>query len=214
MRRKVAFLTAVAVMVIILVLFFPQLPLTFHQTDCPRKGYLNLESYLSRLKARGLDCRVIETIEHVEGVPEGCDPSGLARTYLLVCEVAGGTDARTAYGTSGGGVAEFLDEEGETKAIHIPVSEHCHHLVFDEPFWYAEKQEMAGFDCTQLNESETIYDMTLVCKEFMYKEAQRDAGTDLVKTIYFTCVFDDGKTNTFPVYETADGRYVFFGELK
>jgi hypothetical protein len=215
MKKRLAGPAAVLALAVFLsFVLYSNYPAVYDGSGCLRKQYGGMESYLQSLRLKGLECKVIEQMDGAEGIPDGCEASGLTKTFLLACDSSNGTDARTAYETGGGGVAEFVSEEGETKPMHIAVSEHCHHVVFDEPFWYAEKQEMAGFSCEKLNESGTIYDMTLVCKEFMYREAQSDAGMELVKTIYFDCAFGDGKRNTFPVYETAVGRYVFFGELK
>jgi len=188
-------------------------------SGCVRHRYASVDDYMAKMRAQGLECRIVEQSEGAEGVPDGCDANGIERTLLVMCNAAAnGTGAadggRAAYAVGNGNVVEFTAPDGNPGGIHIAVSEHCHYLVFPDPEGYAGRQEKAGFECARVNESADIYGITPVCKEFMSGEAQRDAGLELTRTIYFNCTLPDGKANIFPVYQTANGSYAFFGELK
>ncbi|MFH1294838.1 MAG: hypothetical protein ABIH90_02755 [Candidatus Aenigmatarchaeota archaeon] len=208
----------IAVVIVAAVLLLLLYSGDFLQTGCPRRTYRDPSSYMEWLRSQGFECSVIESTKTIGGVPEGCDDSNVVRTLFISCK-GNVTTYRTAYETEDGGVMEFTQAESAESVNNAnknaaEVSEDCYYLVFDEPFGYADKQEMAGFSCDEVNTTTNVYDITLICREFMQTEAQRDAGLELTKTTYFNCSFDDGKNNLFPVYETADGRYVFFGELK
>jgi len=184
-------------------------------SGCVRRQFSGADDYIAKMKTQGLTCKVVETAVGAEGIPEGCDANGIARTLLISCFTDSGfQEGRAAYETSGAGVVEFTAPGVETGKMRIPVSEHCRYLVFNDPGEYAGKQEMAGFQCMLTNESNDIYGITPVCREFMYGEAQRDAGLELSKTIYFNCTLSGNMTNMFSVYQTANGSFVFFGELK
>lgn len=225
MKMTIALLAAAAALIVYALFFMEGAPpIAFN--SCPEHTFGDTNAYIAWLRSQGLECEVVRYAEEVGGIPNDCDWSRFHKSIFIICHDGKNFSYRTAYETLDGDIIEFPPEEGGGSAPgengggggseenHIQVSSHCFYMLFDDPFWYAQKQQNVGFNCTLANESSEIYGMTLVCREYLMEEAQKDAGMELVGTMYFECYYPDGKSNVFPVFETADGRYVFFGELK